>query len=40
MDIGTLTLGGQSTNGLNCVGIAVSSNDTAPAEAAPPDEAP
>jgi hypothetical protein len=40
MDIGTLTLGGQSTNGISCVGIGVRTNDPLPAEAAPTDEAP
>jgi hypothetical protein len=39
MDIGTLTLGA-SNNSVGCIGIAVNSNDTLPAEAAPPDAAP
>ena len=40
MDIGTLTLGGQSTNGISCVGIGVRSSDAGSGEAVPAEEAP
>jgi hypothetical protein len=39
-DIGTLMLGGQSANGLSCVGIGVSTNEAGTTDAMPPEEAP
>jgi hypothetical protein len=40
MDIGTLMLGGQSANGISCVGIGVRTNEAGTTEAMPPEEAP